>query len=574
VVAVLGVCTGLFLACSTDPPKFNDGELTAGTAGKTDASGGTGADDAGGSSATAGKNSQAGKPGAGEANGGGGLGGGGGTGNSGCEPGATQPCYESPDGKSYGAVPAKAVGACKIGASTCSSDGKWSACIGAVPPQAADNCEPGNDANCNDKPNEGCTCANGDSRDCGSDVGSCKKGKQTCADATWGACVGEVKAAAADTCDLGNDANCNGSANNGCECTNGTKQACGSAIGNCKKGEQTCTNGVWGTCTGGVTPQAADKCAPAGDDANCNGVANENCDCTAGATRPCAKCGTQTCGSDGKWPTTCSGSKECEPGDVKTGSVACGNCGTQSTKQTCSNACTYGAVTNVGTCLGSGPCQPGVTADQTQNIVCGNCGSQKQTRACTAACDWPATWTNSGSCTGSGCVPGSSVPDVVQPCGYCGEQAKKRVCDNTCKLGAIVNDGTCLQKECNTMPGDERPGYVTCIHPAPDFNSDCLPSQKCCLTTSGGYSCNASCGATDIYSTCDGPEDCPAGNACCSQYDPNENTYSYCTANCQFNTKCHADSDCPPLNGFSWHCSKYTTGSYHNGVCYVNGSNP
>ncbi len=569
-VAVLGVCTGLFLACSTDPPTFSTGDAagagagaTAGTAGKP---GTSGADAAGGSSA--GKNSQAGKPGVG------GPGGAGGAGSGDCEPGATQPCYESPEGKSFGAVPTKAVGACKIGVSTCTSDATWSACLGAVPPQTADTCEPGNDANCNDTPNEGCSCTNAETRECGTDVGDCKKGTQTCAAAAWGPCVGEVKAATADTCDEANDANCNGSPNNGCECINGTKQACGSAIGNCKKGEQTCTNGVWGTCTGAVNAQAADKCDPAGDDANCNGVANEGCDCTAGKTRPCAKCGTQTCGADGKWPTTCSGSKECEPGDVKTGSAACGNCGTQSTKQTCSNACAYGAVTNVGSCLGSGPCQPGVTPDQTQNLGCGNCGTQKQTRACTATCDWPGTWTNSGTCTGSGCAPGSTQAEVVQPCGYCGEQAKKRVCDQTCKFGGIVDDGACVQKECNTMPGDERVGYVTCIHPDPDFHSNCLPSQKCCLTTGGGYSCAASCGATDIYSPCDGPEDCPSGNVCCARFDPNESTYNFCTTDCQFNKKCHADSDCPPLNGFNWHCSKYGTGSYHNGICYVNGSNP
>ncbi len=241
-----------------------------------------------------------------------------------------------------------------------------------------------------------------------------------------------------------------------------------------------------------------------------------------------------------------------------------------SSLQTCSNACTYGAVQNVGSCLGSGPCQPGVTADQTQNISCGNCGTQKQTRGCTAACDWPANWTNSGSCTGSGCVPGSTQPETVQPCGYCGEQEKQRVCDQACKFGPIVDKGSCKQNECSTMPGDERVGYVVCIHPAPNLNKLCLPSQKCCLSTAGGYDCKATCAADDKYSPCDGPEDC-GGSICCGRYDVNENTYAYCTTDCQYQERCHADSDC----GVGMHCSKYSsTADYRNGICYANGSNP
>ncbi len=558
-VAVLGVCVGLVLACSSSTHHFTEGGGTGGTG----IPGTSGADTAGGSSA--GKNADAGKTGNTDPAAGGAA-------SSGdCEPGATQPCYESPEGKSFGALPAKAIGACKIGVSTCTSGATWSACLGAVPPQTGDSCEPGNDANCNDTPNEGCSCANGETRDCGSDVGECKKGKQTCAAAAWGPCVDEVKPTTADTCDLGNDANCNGSANNGCECINGTKEACGSAIGNCKKGERTCTNGVWGNCAGGVTALASDKCAPAGDDANCNGSPNENCDCTAGATRPCAKCGTQTCGADGKWPSTCSGSKQCEPGDVLTDTTACGNCGTQSTKQTCSNACTYGAVTNVGSCLGSGPCKPGVTADQTQSISCGNCGTQKQTRACTAACDWPGTWTDSGSCTGSGCVPGSTQVEATQACGYCGDQAKKRTCDSACKFGAIVNDGACIQKQCDANPGDERVGWVACIHPDPGQTLVCQPTQACCLSAAGGYSCAVPGQCAGTVSPCDGPEDCntggTSGKVCCSRFDQNENTYSYCTTDCQYNTKCHADTDCPA----TWHCSLYGGGSYHNGVCYPPG---
>jgi hypothetical protein len=465
------------------------------------------------------------------------------------------------------------VGACKIGQRTCDTTSAWGACIGAVAPEDADTCEPGNDANCNNITNEGCPCENDTKRACGSDEGECKQGSQTCTDAVWGPCVGEVKPEPTDTCDDGNDANCNGSPNNNCTCINGATQACGNKTGNCKQGLQTCVNGVWGDCTGGVLPESKDKCSPANDDANCNGIPNENCDCTAGDTRPCAKCGTQTCGADGKWPVSCDGSKDCEPGDVKTDSIACGNCGTQDRKATCGSSCTYGNWANVGSCLGSGPCAPGVTADQTQTVACGNCGSQKQTRACTAACDWPANWTNSGSCTGSGCVPSTSQAQTSQPCGYCGEQLKEKLCGNDCTYGPTVNKGACIQNECNLMPGDERVGYVTCEWPDPYFHKLCLPSEKCCLDASvGAYDCKPTCAGGEIISECDGPEDC-GGSTCCSKFAANENPYTYCTTTCNFNVRCHADSDCPFAN---YHCTTYATGGsgYPNGECLPNGSAP
>jgi hypothetical protein len=399
-------------------------------------------------------------------------------GTDGCKPADTESCYESPDGKSFGEVPTQTKGACRIGVSTCGSDGVWGKCVGAIAPEPSDSCVPGNDGNCNGVANEGCPCVDGEMRDCGSDVGDCKKGKQTCSGSAWGTCVGEIAPKTTDDCDQGNDANCNNSPNDDCECINGTQQPCGKATGNCEQGEQTCAGGVWGECTGGITPQAGDKCAPAGDDGNCNGVPNEGCACTSGQTRDCGNCGSQKCGDDGKWPA---------------------------------------------------------------------------------------------SCSGSGCEPGTSQVEDAVSCSYCGEQPKQRVCDDSCKLGPITNKGSCVQKECSTMPGDERTGYVICLHPD-TTNLVCLPSQKCCTTAGGGFECKASCdAATEWTNVCDGPEDCTGGKLCCQQYNPNEVSYTTCATSCVSLQRCHADSDCPSAD---WHCSKYASASYHNGVCYPNGSNP
>jgi hypothetical protein len=86
------------------------------------------------------------------------------------------------------------VGECIVGYETC-SEGAFGACDGEVPPAADDACN-GLDDDCDEQIDEGCTCVDGDTQSCGSDVGECRAGTQTCASGTWGACVGETGAIA------------------------------------------------------------------------------------------------------------------------------------------------------------------------------------------------------------------------------------------------------------------------------------------------------------------------------------------------------------------------------------------
>lgn len=151
-------------------------------------------------------------------------------------------------------------------------------------------------------------CSNGATRSCAIDnlLGNCAAGQETCAAGTWGPC--SIAPAAADSCDTaGDDANCNGAANEGCKCMGTGTRLCGSdgLLGNCAKGTEACAKGKWGPCS--VSPLAADDCGVKGDDANCNGKPNENCLCVTGDTQPCGpsavgscKPGTATC-TDGKW---------------------------------------------------------------------------------------------------------------------------------------------------------------------------------------------------------------------------------------------------------------------------------
>lgn len=104
-------------------------------------------------------------------------------------------------------------------------------------------------------------------------VGVCVGGSQTCTNGAWSSCIGEVLPAPTDACDT-LDNNCNGMTDEFCACTPGATQPCGSDVGLCKKGTQTCSSGMWGTCAGGTNP-TTETCD--GADNNCNGQTDEGC---------------------------------------------------------------------------------------------------------------------------------------------------------------------------------------------------------------------------------------------------------------------------------------------------------
>lgn len=166
--------------------------------------------------------------------------------------------------------------------------------VKAIHPGAKDTCEAGNDSNCNAVANEECPCLTGNMRECGTDTGNCQKGKQTCQNGVWPAdCPGSIPPQKEDSCVRGDDADCDGKQNENCPCLIGEKTDCA---------KQFMSKGVCGarpiTCvapgvwpSGTCAPSSVEMCFNDGSDEDCDGEVNECCTCVSNQTRNCGACG-------------------------------------------------------------------------------------------------------------------------------------------------------------------------------------------------------------------------------------------------------------------------------------------
>jgi len=161
--------------------------------------------------------------------------------------------------------------ACGTGTESCAG-GRWSSCTARFP--SAEICDGAADEDCDGVVDEGCACAEGVERACGAQQGACRQGLQRCEGGAWGECTGGI-GPAAEVCN-GIDDDCNGTADEGCECIEGAAQPCGSRTGECRPGLMTCGGGMWSACEGEIGP-GEEVCD--GLDNDCSGVVDNNAIC-------------------------------------------------------------------------------------------------------------------------------------------------------------------------------------------------------------------------------------------------------------------------------------------------------
>lgn len=415
-----------------------------------------------------------------------------------CAGAATRPCDDHP-GKD-------GTGPCKAGSQTCAvavdkKTSAWGACSGSVAPAAKDTCDPGNDANCSGVPNEGCACVAGATQACGpaANVGICKRGTQTCAAGTWGACTGAISAAARD-CTSAADNNCDGLPDNTvdavCGCTAATSRACNQHPGKdgngpCKAGTQSCVVSVdkkssaWATCAGDVAPAAADTCDGTNDN-NCNGIPHDACACVNGTTQACGasalgicKKGTQTC-TAGSFPTACTGEVKAQARDCT--STSDNDCNGIVDKMDATCVCTSGATmacpgtTNPSCISGIQTCTLAANKGSTSwvSTCTPKAGSSCGTASCTTDASGNTTVTSAGTCNASG---GCTTASGGTPCANNRSCASATACNTTCSSTIPCAGGYyCSGTTCSLKKDDGQ----LCASPSECKHSIC--GGRCCAT--------------------------------------------------------------------------------------------
>lgn len=211
------------------------------------------------------------------------------------------------------------------GEETSGKDGEATEPSSETPDDAAASSKDGaSSTSAQEEPTETGECEDGDKAECdeledgskvafptGVPMGPCKRGTKTCVGEKWGKCVGTIAPIAKDKCDVpGDDSNCDGVPNSGCDCISGKTRPCGkSDVGECRMGKQSCVGGQWSEdCVGAVMP-SKERCDGNRKDEDCDGAADTDdadCECIDNSQEFCERAGQR---GDCKW-----GKRTCRSG--------------------------------------------------------------------------------------------------------------------------------------------------------------------------------------------------------------------------------------------------------------------
>ena len=354
-------------------------------------------------------------------------------------------------------------------------------------------------------------------RGCGTDVGECAVGTQTCGTGTWGACSGTGPTA--EACD-GLDNDCDG-------VIDGQVRSCSAIPGGnpntgiCHGGMQTCTAAAWGTCVGEVGP-ATEACDTIDNDCDTRideGTGGADCSSTCGVGQTVCTAGVLSCqGSTGSSPEVCNNFDD--------------DCDTRTDE----------GVADMGPCTmapdGQPLCMPGVLRCVGGSFVC-----QGGEPAMAETCDCDDNDCDTQIDEGSLCGPGATCTacQCALPCAS-GEFPcpEGRVCvDNFCLVD------TCFGVTCDPLPNGDKTvcddgacvracDEVTCgvgevcvgplgecrVDNCTTFPQYCNAQQQCvagtCVTNlCAGVTCGAGeyCQAGDCVGSCTGVT-CGPGQVC------------------------------------------------------------
>jgi len=418
----------------------------------------------------------------------------------------------------------------------------------------AEVCEGSRDEDCDGNVDEGCSCTTGQTQDCGIDVGQCQEGTQTCTNGIWGSCAGEI-GPSAEVCD-GLDNDCDGTPDDGIS----QPVSCGEGI--CFHTIQTCTNGQPQTCN--PYEGAQSEVCEGSLDEDCDGQVDEGCSCTTGDTQVCGtdvgqcQAGTQTC-TNGVWSSTCAGeiaasTETCDGldndcnGAVDDHDFGTSTCGLGICRNTINN-CIDGALTTCNATLGA-------TEEICEGVLDEDCDGQIDEGCSCVTGESRLCGTDAGACIAGNqsCINGTwateCVDEVIASAEICdgvdndcnGQTDDANFGTTTCGQGACAHTiNICVDGVNQTCDPFEGSTNEIC---ADQIDNDCDGSvnEQCSCTENQSISCVADNG-------CQGEQVCDN-----DQYGLCIAVESLCDINCDGNQVCTSDT-CVKCNCIEkWSC--------------------